>query len=152
LFGWDSGDQAYGRSWHVLQDLAGEDFPEAWAQLQTNILSLYGATDEIALTSEDQRRIADIVNYYRPGTARFVELPDTMHFMDLTGSRDAFRERNVAAGGRIVPGNYNPEIDRQIIAWIRDCMAKPPVRTQSFPDALAARVKALKATNPNYGN
>ena len=152
LFGWDGATQAYGRSWHLLQDLAAADFPEAWANLPTNVLSLYGATDEIALTSEDQRRIADIVNYYRPGTARFVELPDTMHFMDLTGDRDAFRERNVAAGGRIVPGSYNPAIDRQIIAWIRDCMAKPPVRTLTFPTSLAERVKAAKAAQPNYGN
>jgi len=151
LFGWDGGDQMYGRSWRLFQDLAGADFPEAWANVPTNVLSLYGATDEIALTSEDQRRIADIVNYYRPGTARFVEVPDTMHFMDLTGDRDTFRERNVAAGGQIVPGAYNPEIGRQIIAWVRDCMARPPVRTLTFPNSLAERIRKIKATQPHYG-
>ena len=146
IFFWDGGDHAYGRSLHLLQDLAGVDFPEAWARVLTNVLSLYGETDEIALTSEDQRRIADIVNYYRPGTARFVEVPGTMHFMDLVGDRDAFRERNIAAGGQVIPGPHNPEVERQIIAWIRDCLAKPPVRTRTFPDSLAARVKK---TNPH---
>ena len=145
MFFWDGGDHAYGRSQHLLQDLATVDFPEAWAKVPTNVLSLYGATDEIALTSEDQRRIADIVDYYRPGTARFVELPGTMHFMDLVGDRDAFRERNVAAGGQVVPGPHNPEVERQIIAWIRECLARPPVRTMTFPDSLAERVKKANA-------
>jgi len=145
IFAWDGADHAYGRSWRLLQDLPSVNFPEAWAKVPTNVLSLYGATDEIALTSEDQRRIADIVDYYRPGTARFVELPDTMHGMDLVGDRNAFRERNVAAGGQMVPGPYNPEVGRTLIAWIRDCTARPPVRTMSFPDSLAERVRKVKA-------
>jgi len=145
IFFWDGGDHAYGRSWHLLQDLAGVNFPDAWARVPTNILSLYGAVDEIALTSEDQRRIVDIVNYYRPGSARFVEVPNTMHFMDLVGDRDAFRERNVAAGGQVVPGPHNPEVERQIIAWIRDCLARPPVRTMTFPESLAKRVRKANA-------
>jgi Serine aminopeptidase, S33 len=145
LFFWDGGDHAYGRSQHLLQDLAGVDFPEAWAKVPTNVLSLYGATDEIALTSEDQRRIADIVDYYRPGTARFVEVPDTMHFMDLVGDRDAFRERNIAAGGQVVPGPHNPQVERQIIAWIGECLARPPVRTMTSPESLAERVKKANA-------
>lgn len=142
---WDGGDHAYGRSWTLLQDLATVDFPEAWTSVPTNVLSLYGATDEIALTSEDQRRLADMVDYYRPGTARFVEVPGTMHIMDLVGDRESFREHNVAAGGQTVLGPYNPEVGRQIVAWIRDCMARPPVRTMTFPDSLAERVKRMKA-------
>ena len=145
VVGWDGGDHAYGRSWTVLQDLTAVDLPEAWARVPTNVLSLYGATDEIALTSEDQRRIADIVNYYRPGTARFVELPGTMHLMNLVGDREAFRERNIEAGGNPIPGSFNPEVTREIIAWIRDCMARPPVRTMTFPDSLAERVRKMKA-------
>ena len=145
LFFWDGADHAYGRSQHLLQDLAGVDLTEAWANVPTNVLSLYGETDEIALTSEDQRRIADIVNYYRPGTARFEEVPGTMHVMDLVGERDAFRERNVAAGGQIVPGPHNPEVERRIIAWIRDCLARPPVRTMTFPHSLAERVRKANA-------
>jgi len=143
MFFWDGADYAYGRSQHLLQDLAGIDLPEAWANVPTNVLSLYGETD--ALTSEDQRRIADIVNYYRPGTARFMEVPGTMHFMDLVGDRDAFREHNVAVGGQIVPGPHNPEVERRIIAWIRDCLARPPVRTMAFPNALAERVRKANA-------
>ena len=144
IFGWDGGDHAFGRSWTLLQDLPTLDLPEAWSKVPTNVLSLYGATDEVALTGEDQARIADIVNYYRPGTATYVELPGTMHGMDLVGGRNAFRERNVAAG-TIVAGPFNPEITRTIVEWIRACMAKPPVRGQSFPDSLAERVKRQRA-------
>lgn len=151
VFLWDGADHAYGRSLHLLQDLADVDFPEAWARVQSNVLSLYGETDEIALTSEDQRRIADIVNYYRPGTARFDEVPGTMHLMDLVGDRDAFRQRNVAAGGQVVTGPHNPEVERRIIAWIRECMNQPPVRTLTFPDSLAERVKKARAAHPDYG-
>jgi len=149
MFAWDGDSQMYGRSWHVLQDLANIDFPEAWSKAQTNVLSLYGAVDEIALTSEDQRRIADIVNYYRPGTARFQEVPDTMHGMDLVGDRDAFRERNVAAGGNVVTLHFNPAVADAIVAWVRDCLAKPPVRTMTFPNSLAERVRKMKAAAAN---
>lgn len=70
-----------------------------------------------------------------------------MHFMDMVGGRDAFRERNVAAGGQVVPGPHNPQVERQIIAWIRACLARPPVRTMALPASLAGRVEIANATH-----
>jgi len=131
LVGWDGGSHAFGRSYVFAQDLPGLPLIKAWRDTKSNVLSLYGASDEVALFDTDQRMIAEVVNWYRPGTARFVSVPDTMHAMDLVGDRDAFRRRNMAAGG-LKFGMFNPKVLEPIIAWIRDSMASPPVRTRSF--------------------
>jgi hypothetical protein len=131
LVGWDGGSHAFGRSYVFAQDLPGLPLLKAWRDTRSNVLSLYGASDEVALFDTDQRMIAEVVNWYRPGTARFVSVPDTMHAMDLVGDRDAFRQRNMAAGG-LKFGMFNPKVLEPIVAWIRDSMASPPVRTRSF--------------------
>lgn len=128
---WDGGSHAFGRSYVFAQDLPGLPLIKAWRDTKSNVLSLYGASDEVALFDTDQRMIAEVVNWYRPGTARFVSVPDTMHAMDLVGDRDAFRRRNMATGGMKF-GMFNPKVLEPIVAWIRDSMAAPPVRTRSF--------------------
>jgi hypothetical protein len=80
------------------------------------------------LFDEDHRLIADVVNHYRPGTGRYVEVAGTDHGMELVGSRDEVR-RHGAAGGPPAPAAFNPEVGRIVAQWIHDSMAKPPVRT-----------------------
>jgi pimeloyl-ACP methyl ester carboxylesterase len=132
--GWDGGSNAFGRSYRFAQGLPDLPLVQSWRDTRSNVLSLYGASDEVALFGTDQRMIAEIVNWYRPGTARFVEVADTMHAMDLVGDRDAFRRRNMAEGGMKF-GMFNPKVLDPLIAWIRESMATPPVRTRSFPSA-----------------
>ncbi|THD36402.1 MAG: PDZ domain-containing protein [Sphingomonas sp.] len=136
MVGWDGGAHAFGRSYVFAQDLPGLPLIKAWRDTKSNVLSLYGASDEVALFDTDQRMIAEVVNWYRPGTARFVSVLDTMHAMDLVGDRDAFRRRNMAAGG-LKFGMFNPKVLEPIIAWIRDSMASPPVRVRSFASPVA---------------
>jgi pimeloyl-ACP methyl ester carboxylesterase len=129
---WDGGMNAFGRSYVFAQNLPGLPLMRSWRDTKSNVLSLYGASDEVALFDTDQRMIAEIVNWYRPGTARFISIPDTMHAMDLVGNRDAFRRRNIAAGG-LKFGMFNPAVVDPIVAWINESMARPPVRSRSFP-------------------
>ena len=66
-------------------------------------------------TDVDHRYLADIANYWRPGSGTYVEVPNTGHGMDLIGSRAAIRERNRAGA---------PTLDRRIQSQGRDALAE----------------------------
>jgi hypothetical protein len=123
---WDGGDNAFGRNYKYMQDLAGLSLPESWKAARTNVLALYGGSDFVALNNTDHKLIADLANYYRPGTGTFIEVPDTGHGMDLIGPLDRVREQ--ARSGRPAPqAPFNPKVAEALIGWIKACMAKPPV-------------------------
>ena len=128
LFGWDGGDQVIGRDYHFSQDLAHLPIYAAWRDTRSNVLAMYGESDLIALFDVDTRLIADMANYYRPGTGTFVEIPGTEHGMTLVGNRQEFRETTMKQGAP-PEGRFNPEIARVLVGWIRQSMARPPVRT-----------------------
>lgn len=127
LFGWDGGTQAFGRSENFMQDLARLNLAAAWRDTHSRVLSLYGASDVIALNGQDQRDLVDIVNFYRPQTAEYVEVPGTMHGMDVAGDRSELRRRSRAAG-TLVYGAFNSVVADTLVAWIKRSMAAPPVR------------------------
>jgi pimeloyl-ACP methyl ester carboxylesterase len=133
-FGWDGGENVFGRHFKYDQDLAHLPLIAAWRDARTNVLSIYGESDLVALFDEDHRIIADLANFYRPGTGRYVEIPRTGHGMDVIGTRLEVRERTRAAGSP-PQGEFNPEVARTLAAWIREAMARPPVA--SAPAAAA---------------
>lgn len=124
---WDGGERAMGRHFKYMQDLAGLPLAQAWRDSKTNVLSLYGEADLVALFDEDHRLIADVANHYRPGTGRYVEVARTDHGMTLVGSRDEFRRAGRAASGQPPEGEFNPEVAKLVGSWIREAMARPPV-------------------------
>jgi pimeloyl-ACP methyl ester carboxylesterase len=130
LLSWDGGEQTIGRNYRFLQDLAHLPLYAAWRDTHSNVLAMYGESDLIALFDTDHRLIADIANFYRPGTGTYVEIAGTEHGMTLVGNRRQFREIAMKTGAP-PEGEFNPEITRVLAGWIRECMAKPPVRTLS---------------------
>lgn len=126
-------DTTYGRHFRYMQDLAHLPLIAAWRDARTNVLSIYGEADVVALFDTDHKLIAEFVNNQRPGTARYIEIPRTYHGMDLVGTRDELRTQMVARGTP-PQGEFNPEVARALSAWIREAMARPPVREQ-FPTA-----------------
>jgi hypothetical protein len=120
-----------------LQDLAHLPVYAAWRDTHSNVLAMYGETDLIALFDVDTRLIADIANFYRPGTGTYVEIPGTEHGMTLVGNRQQFREIAMKQGGAPPEGDFNPEIARVLVGWIRESMAKPPVRALNATPATA---------------
>jgi pimeloyl-ACP methyl ester carboxylesterase len=126
MFGWDGATSMFGRSERFMQDLAYINLARAWSGTKSRVLSLYGASDIIALNGQDQKDLVDIVNFYRPGTAEYVEVPDTMHNMDVVGDRTLLR-RKTAAAGELVAGRFNPAVATAIIDWIQSSLSKPPV-------------------------
>lgn len=124
--GWDGGERMLGRQFRFLQDLAALPVLAGWRDTRSQVLSLYGESDVVALFDVDHRLIADIANHYRPGTGRFVQVPATDHAMGLVGDREELRRRTVLAG--VAPsGPFNSEITGVLVGWIRESMAKPAV-------------------------
>jgi hypothetical protein len=130
LFGWDGGQNMFGRHYSFIQDLSGQKLIQSWRDAKTNVLALYGETDVVALFDSDHRMIADIAEFCRPGSGRYVGIAGTDHGMTLVGDRREYREKTIAAGTPPV-GEFNPKIAEVLADWVRESMAKPPARTMA---------------------
>jgi len=126
VFGWEGGPMLLDRHETFWHDLAHLRLAAAWRDTKSRVLSLYGGSDLVALTGEDQRYIEVIVNGYRPGTAKFVELPGVGHGMDPIGTPAEIRAR-ARAGEPPLGGGFSPEVATTLIAWIEESMRLPPV-------------------------
>jgi hypothetical protein len=129
-FAWDGADKMFGRNYRFLQGLAGLPLASAWRRAKTNVLALYGESDIVAIDDRDHKLIADIADFYRPGSGRFVEIARTGHGMTMVGNRREYREKAIAAGGAAPDGPFNPEVAAVLAGWITDAMARQPVRLQ----------------------
>ena len=131
IFGWDGGSNAFGRNYKYMQDLSGLPLAKAWRNTKSNVLAMYGESDIVAIDDRDHKMIADIADFYRPGSGRFVQIAGTTHGMELVGNRHEYREKAIALAGRGTPnGPFNPEIAIVLADWVKQSMAKPPVRVQ----------------------
>jgi hypothetical protein len=128
VFSWDGGDRMFGRHYKFAQDLAHQPIIKAWRNTKSNVLALYGESDIVALFGSDHEMIANIADFYRPGSGKFVEIAGTDHGMGLVGNRQELREKTIAAGAP-PSGPFNPKITDILADWIKDSMSKPPVRT-----------------------
>jgi len=124
---WAGGDVVMGRHYKFMQDLAHVPVIAAWRDTRSNVLTMYGRADFAALWDEDHRIIADMVNHYRPGTARFVDFERTGHGMQIEGTMAEIRARNIAQAPA-PQGEFNQEVPRALATWIGEAMARPPVR------------------------
>jgi hypothetical protein len=132
ILNWDGGERAMGRHWKFMQDLAHVPVIPAWRDTRSNVLAMYGEADFAALWDEDHRLIVDMVNHWRPGTARFLSFARTGHGMEIEGTKDEIRARNIA-GTQAPDAPFNAEVPNALAAWIRESMARPPVRTRGAP-------------------
>lgn len=88
-----------------------QNYASFWEKLDTNVLSIYGASDFIA-ERVDHPLIAETVNQLRPGKARFVELPNSDHGFRNTASRKESQD----TWGK--PGKeFNPAICDLLTGW-----------------------------------
>jgi pimeloyl-ACP methyl ester carboxylesterase len=90
---WPGDDPAhlYGRPIAFFQQLQKLNLAEAWGKVNVPTLVLHGQFDWI-MDRDEAELIATIVNVNRPGTAEFVELPNTGHTLQTyTSMANAFR-------------------------------------------------------------
>ncbi|HYE52621.1 MAG TPA: alpha/beta fold hydrolase [Azospirillaceae bacterium] len=125
FYDWDGAERLAGRHYAYWHQVAHAPLTEAWRDTRTPVLVLHGAADVQAVDDEDHRRIADIVNHYRPGTACFVQFAGTDHGWNLSGGPGAPRPQ-----GR---PPVNPRVAEVLADWVTARMAGPP----AGPDACA---------------
>jgi hypothetical protein len=115
---WDGADQILFRKVTYWRQIADQRLAAAWRDSDVPVLALYGEADFAAIDDRDHRLITEIVNHYRPSTARFVLLPRTGHGFGLEGTRAEAQAANRAAGGQAAPAPFNPEVARVLADWI----------------------------------
>lgn len=115
---WDGGDHYYGRHYSWWQGLAQLRMAAAWRDVHTNVLSIYGESDVEAIDDRGHRRIADVVNHYRPGTARYVSVPLTGHGMRLEGTLDDVRHSRSRGEEAALTKPFNPTLIDILADWI----------------------------------
>ena len=126
--GWDGGDQITDRHYSFWQGLASQRLVAAWRDTRSNVLSVYGEGDVAAINNMDHKAIADVVNHYRPGTARFVEVPRTGHGMTLDGTMAEVRAK--ARSGNRERAPFNPALIDLFGDWIEATMREPTVASR----------------------
>jgi pimeloyl-ACP methyl ester carboxylesterase len=103
----------------------------AWRDTDSHVLAMYGAADFVAIHDHDHRRLADVTNYYRPGTGRFVSVPETGHGFQLLGEPERLKEAAWSgAPPPAGPNRFNPQVARELADWIDAVMAAPKADTQ----------------------
>lgn len=115
---WDGGTQIYDRHYSFWQGLAAQRLVSTWRDVKSNVLSIYGESDVEAISCADQRMIVDIVNHYRPGSARFIEIARTGHGMRIDGSPQEVRRARAAGTWPPADRRFNPAIVETIGDWI----------------------------------
>ncbi|RYG39695.1 alpha/beta hydrolase, partial [bacterium] len=105
------GEHMSGMGMAFWQGCYAQNYASYWEKLDTNVLSIYGASDFVA-ERVDHPMIAEIVNGVRPGKARFVELPNSDHGFKNVASRKESQE----FWGK--PGKeFNPAICDLLTSW-----------------------------------
>lgn len=122
-FAWDGDDLILGRNLAYWRGVAAQDTVAAWRDTKAPVLAIYGEADFAAIDERDHKRIVDVVNHYRPGTATYKFLPLTGHGFDIQASRDDVRAAN-QAGKPVTVAPYNPELTKLMAAWIQGLPAK----------------------------
>ncbi len=125
-FDWDGDDLILGRNLAYWRGVAAQDTVAAWRDTKAPVLAIYGEADFAAIDERDHKRIVDVVNFYRPGTATYRFLPVTGHGFDIQASRDEVRAAN-QAGKPVTVAPYNPELTKLMAAWINNLPAKSQI-------------------------
>ncbi len=123
---WDGKEIIGGRNFRYWHQLTNIRLIEAWRNTHANVLSIFGESDIAAMSRADHELIARVVNHYRPGTARFVEVPRTSHAMTDDGTLEEVR-KHLAGGGRMYGGKFNPQMVTLLADWIESSLKAPPV-------------------------
>jgi pimeloyl-ACP methyl ester carboxylesterase len=116
---WDGKELILYRSLSYWRGVGNQRLAKNWSAVQAPVLALYGESDFAAIDDRDHRLIVDIVNYYRPGTARFAVLDKTGHVFGLEGARDAARAFNKAnSQGLNLAAPYSPQTHTLLADWV----------------------------------
>jgi alpha/beta superfamily hydrolase len=119
MFGWKGDDNFLGRNALFAQSLQSM---ESWVYLQhmnTNLLAIHGTADTQIPENKLVNEMVDASNYYRPGKASMIEIPDTDHNFAKVGTlRKSLELEKSADYSKFAPIVFNSEIVNIIDNWM----------------------------------
>lgn len=111
------------RSAHYFHTMSKQNLAEEWSKTTGKVFAMYGEFDTAALNARDVITIAEIVNQAHPGNGEYFVLPKTEH---MFGKVDSYKQTfDLYASGKIfqyASQNYNPELGRVTVEWMRKAM------------------------------
>lgn len=120
LMQYDGGDLIWDRHYSYWQELQDFNQPEAWKKADTYALILRGSGDFEAFSTEQHQAIANLINFYHPGKADFLLLPNTDHaFCKSNTPEDSYLNGQV-------PGYHYTQFNPLIIQTIKDWIEMLP--------------------------
>lgn len=87
-------NEIFYKPYQFLQQVYDVNVSEFWKQSNCQVLAVWGRADYVS-AREDHEMIAQLVNSYRPGTARYVEVDANHNFEFSTSYEDCYRQIHV---------------------------------------------------------
>lgn len=117
-FNSDGGEILLGRHYTFWQQLQDTKLFEAWSKTPANVLSLWGEGDFIAFNPWEHELIADVVNKYNPGKARYMRVPNMDHsFLWVEDQKQSITSR---LDWDYIKHNFNHQIVDILAGWIEE--------------------------------
>jgi pimeloyl-ACP methyl ester carboxylesterase len=128
VMNWTEGPDLLFRRHTYWSQVSAQRLSAAWRDTKGEVLALYGEADFAAIDPTDHKRIADIANFYRPGSGQFKLIERTGHGMQIDGTMAQVREA-AKSGAPQAPKPYNPQVTKVLADWVDASLAKVVRRT-----------------------
>ena len=114
----DGHEKLLGRHYTFWQQLQDTRLFNAWSKSPAHVLSLWGEGDFVAFNPWEHELIADVVNKYNPGKAKFITVPNMDHsFLWVEDQKQSIESR---MDWEYIKHNFNSEIVEIIAEWIEE--------------------------------
>ena len=112
-------EQYIGRHFDFWQTLADVDIPRAWAEVQTNVLALYGEFDIQAINAQGVEKIKAIVNKNK-GKATVMVIPNADHgFVNFNSMQHNATTLGNGTYVQHARDNYSQILGKETSRWMR---------------------------------
>jgi uncharacterized protein len=115
---YDGSEMLLGRHYTFWQQLQETKLFNAWAHTPAFVLSIWGEGDFVAFNPYEHQLIADVVNRYNPGKAKYLSFPNIDHsFIRVENQEHAVKVRN---DWEYNAQNFNYDIVTVLSQWMND--------------------------------
>jgi pimeloyl-ACP methyl ester carboxylesterase len=107
----------YPASDEYMQQVAAQNLPGLWSQLDLPVLAIHGTADFVT-SEDDNRAIVDAVNQVHPGRGEFASVGQMDHWLNQAGSEvDSWRYRHLPPTAAVKPA-YQAHLDDVVGSWL----------------------------------
>jgi hypothetical protein len=96
-----------------FQQVGDVNLSEEWKHIDIPVLVMYGTSDPLTSTGES-RYLVNMINFFHPGRATYLELPGMSHEFDFQSSQSAALHA-LQSGQR---GKFDTDALTQIVGWL----------------------------------